>query len=331
MKGEQDDMSDDSIEALLRQVGARNEPSAATKEEVRRAVHDEWRTTVARRRRRRNALAFSAAASFAFVVLVAGWILRFAAPEADIAVTIARIDGPVSLSDSSRAARLGDPLTVGASVKTGETGRVAFAYGSGLSLRLDRSSALERVARDRFRLSAGAVYVDAPTNAKPDELVIETRVGVVRHLGTQYQVRQWHDAVEISIREGRVEIAGSDATTLAAAGEKIRISHDGRIERETISSQDPAWDWAETTAPLFSIEDRTLDEFLQWAARETGREVAYASAEAQREAENVRLRGSIDGLDPVTALSAVLSTTDFVQYEAGENLLGVRLAKEGDD
>jgi ferric-dicitrate binding protein FerR (iron transport regulator) len=330
MKREPDDMNDDGIEALLRQVGAREEPCAATKEEVRRAVHDEWRTTVARRKRRRNALAFGAAASFALVVLVAGWMLRFAAPAADIAVAIARIDGQVSLSDASGAVRLGDPFAVGASVRTGETGRVAFAYGNGLSLRLDRDSALERVARDRFRLSAGAVYIDAPPDAMPDDLVIETRAGAVRHLGTQYQVRQWNDAVEISIREGRVEIAGSDATALASAGEQVRISADGRIERGTISSQDPAWHWAEATSPPFAIEDRTLAEFLQWAARETGREVAYASPEAERMAASVRLRGSIEGLEPATALSAVLATTDFRQFEAGENRIGVRLAGDAD-
>jgi hypothetical protein len=34
---------DESIESLLRQVGARDEPSAAVMKEVQQAVHAQWR------------------------------------------------------------------------------------------------------------------------------------------------------------------------------------------------------------------------------------------------------------------------------------------------
>jgi hypothetical protein len=97
-----------------------------------------------------------------------------------------------------------------------------------------------------------------------------------------------------------------------------------------ISAQDPDWAWAEAAAPTFEIHDRTLAEFLEWAARETGRQVAYASREAQRAAQTLKLRGSVAGLDPETALTAVLSTTEFARYEAGKELIGVRLAGPAD-
>lgn len=335
MKREHDDMnSDDGVEALLRRVGARDEPSAAVTREVQRAVHDEWRAAVAQRRRRRRTVAFGIAASIALIVVVASWTLRFAAPAPDIAVTIARIEGEAllqsSAADPSRVIEIGDTVAVGTVLITDQAARIALAHGTDTSIRIDRGSRVERVSPDRFRLSAGAVYIDAHPGTEDRDLVIETLAGEVRHLGTQYQIRESNEGVEVTIREGRVEISRPNGAALASAGERVRITAGGEVERSAISAQDPSWDWAEATSPPFAINDRTLAEFLGWAARETARQVAYASPEAQRTAEALKLRGSIEGLDPDTALSAVLSTTHFTRYESDDDLIGVRLAKSED-
>lgn len=335
MKREQDDMSDDDgLEALLREVGRRDEPSAAATEEVRRAVHGEWCATVAQRKRRRRAIVFGLAASIALVAVIASWTLRFAAPDPDFAVTVARIDGATQLQpapgDPTRAIHIGDVIAVGAVLATDGETRIALAYGPDTSIRIDRSSSIERVSPARFRLNAGAIYIDALPQANGGELVIETQAGNVRHVGTQYQIRQSGPVVEVSIREGRVQIAGSHGTALASAGERVRVTAAGEVERGSISAQDPAWDWAQATFPVFAIDNRTLAEFLEWVARETGRRVVYASEETQRAAETLKLRGSIEGLDPDTALSAVLSTTDLARYESGAGAIGVRLATSED-
>lgn len=340
MKREHDDMNDDDLEALLRQVGARHEPSATTTDEVRRAVHDEWRTSVARRKRRSRAVGFAIAASIALVVFFASWMLRFAVPTpGDIAVTIARIEGASQVRDSSSDdgsyIHVGNSVPVGGVLETDDATRIALTYDGNVSLRIDRNSSIERVASDRFRLNTGAVYVDAPPqnrnggrNEELDHaLVIETIAGAVRHLGTQYQIRQSTEAVEISVREGQVELAHADGAALGSEGERLRISATGHIERGEISPRDPSWNWAEATSPPFTIEDRTLAEFLEWAARETGRTVSYASAEDRRAAEEVRLHGAIDDLDPDTALSVVLSTTEFIRYESVDQVIGVQRTK----
>lgn len=331
MKREHTDLNDDQdIVALLREVGAGDEPSAAAAEQVRRAVHEEWRATVAQRKRRNRVVTFGMAASIALVMVVASWALRYSAPQSELSVTIARIDGEArvrsSAADALRAIQVGEGLPVGGALFTDDSTRIALAYGTGVSMRLDRDTRIERVSSDRFRLSAGAVYIDAHPRASSQDLIIETMAGEVRHLGTQYQIRQSNEVVEVSIREGRVEIAGSKGAALASAGERVRINAAGQLERDAISAQDPDWNWAEAAAPAFAIDDRTVAEFLEWVARETGRQIAYASPEAQRIAQTVRLRGSIEGLDPGTALSAVLSTTEFETYETGNGLIGVRLA-----
>jgi ferric-dicitrate binding protein FerR (iron transport regulator) len=335
MNRERDDMNgDEGIEALLRHVGARREPSVAAVEEVRRAVHQEWRIAVAQRKRRHRLVSFAAAAGIMLVVAAASWTLRFSAPNPEIAVTIARVehaDGEQTTpGDPGHAIVAGNPVAIDAVVTTDDATRIALASGENVTIRIDRDTRIERTASDRFRLRTGGIYVDALPQAQHHDLVIETVAGEVRHIGTQYQVRQTNDVVEVSIREGRVEIARSNGAATAAAGERLRVTAAGQVERSEISAQDPSWRWAAATSPTFAIDDRTLAEFLEWVARETGRHVVYASPDAQRMAEALKLRGSIEGLEPETALSAVLATTELTQYAAGENLIGVRLAGDED-
>ena len=332
MKLDQSQPEDDAeIEALLREVGAGSQIPFDVKEEVRRTVHEEWLAVVSQRKRRRRVTTFGIAASFALVMVVASWVLRSSVPSSELPMLVAYVDRASQLLPSAESSvgklNVGDALPIGGVLSTDDATRIALDYGTAVSIRLDRASKIERVAGDRFRLSAGAVYIDADPQADDHELIVETVAGEVRHLGTQYQVRQSNELVEISIREGRVQITNSHDSALASAGERVRINASGEIERHAISSQDAQWDWAEQTRPPFTIDDRTLAEFLEWVARETGREVIYASPEAQTIAQSLKLRGSIEGLDPDTALSAVLSTTEFVRYETSENLIGVQLAR----
>jgi ferric-dicitrate binding protein FerR (iron transport regulator) len=332
MKREPNDTNDDqAIEALLREVGGGYEPPHAAAEEIHRAVHQEWLATVAQRKRRQRVVTFGIAASVAFVALVASWALTLSVSSAELPLSIAYIDGVAQFQPSAaepvRVLSAGESLPVGSVLVTDGATRIALAYGTDVSMRLDRRSKLERIGPDRFRLSEGAVYIDARPQAAAHDLVVETLAGEVRHLGTQYQIRQGEDVVEVSIREGRVEIKSTKGAALGSAGERVQINAAGDIKRDALSAQDPGWDWAEAASPPFAINDRTLAEFLEWVARETGRQIVYASPDAQHIAQSLKLRGSIEGLDPETALSAVLSTTEFVRYQTSESLIGVQLAR----
>ena len=99
--------------------------------------------------------------------------------------------------------------------------------------------------------------------------------------------------------------------------------------RSTVAGHDPAWQWAAHTAPLFDINDQHARRCsLDWVARETGRKVVYASNAAQSAASELKLRGSIAGLDPDTALNAVLSTTQLRRYQTKDELIGIALASD---
>jgi ferric-dicitrate binding protein FerR (iron transport regulator) len=319
------------IEELLRQVGARDEPAADMMREVEAAVHAEWQSMLQERRRKRRSVTFGVAASALLAIGAAALGVRYLAPTEPIQVAqITRVDGHLLVRPESQAAH---EIAVAQSVATGETiqtddrSRAALRFGGAVSLRLDHGTIVKIASADELVLTAGALYVDSQAQ-NPQQLTIRTDAGSVRHVGTQYQVRTHADEMEISVREGRVMIANAAGTSSGVAGERIRVTPRGEIVRSTVPAHDPTWQWVAHTAPLFDINERTFAAFAEWVARETGRKVVYASSDAQRAASEVTLRGSIVGLDPDTALSAVLSTTQLRRYQTKDELIGIALASD---
>jgi ferric-dicitrate binding protein FerR (iron transport regulator) len=330
--GPHENQADDAgIEELLRQVGARAEPAADMMREVEAAVHAEWQSMLQERRRRRRSMTFGVAASALLAVGVAALGVRYLSPTEPIPVAqVTRIDGHLLVRAESQAAReivVTQPISTGDTIQTDDRSRAAMRFGDALSLRLDHGTIVQVASADELVLTAGALYVDSQAQ-HPQELTIRTDAGSVRHIGTQYQVRTHADEMEISVREGRVMIANAAGTSSGVAGERIRVTPRGEIVRSTVAANDPSWRWAAYTAPSFDINERTLAAFAQWVARETGRKLVYASSDAQRAANEVTLRGSIAGLDPDTALSAVLSTTQLRRYQTEDESIGIALASD---
>ena len=318
------------IEALLREVGARDEPSNAATEEVHAAVSAEWRAVVQERRRRRT-IVWGAAAGFLFMMVAALFAVRFMSLEAVPVATIAHIDGHMLAStrsawtEGSWAERaIGQTVNVGERIQTDDRSRAALEL-AGVSLRLDQSTMLRMASRDEVVLESGAIYVDSTPGTAARGLAVRTHAGVVRHVGTQYEVRTHADDIEVSVREGRVTITGAAFTSSGQAGETIRLTPQGQITRSSLSPRDARWEWAMAAAAPFDINDQPLSAFLTWVARETGRQVVYASAQARTTADAVKLKGSIAGLDPDTALNAVLATTQLRRFPTNEQSIGITL------
>jgi ferric-dicitrate binding protein FerR (iron transport regulator) len=130
--------------------------------------------------------------------------------------------------------------------------------------------------------------------------------------------------MRVSVREGRVELAPTDARPVVAlAGEQLTINPAGSVARSVVDKRDPRWDWIADVTPPFAIEDRRLTEFLAWFCRETGCELDFASPRAQAMAGDIVLRGSVAGLSPDAALAAVMATTNLA-YSAENGRLTIR-------
>lgn len=328
---------DQSLAELLRATGPRTMPPAAVEAEVRAAVEAEWQRVVAgrvaaHRRQTRSRLA----GGLALVATVAGvalMVFRGPADEPDagpvLAGTLTRVAGPVAVAAASgeaeRAATAGVPLTAQSRVTTGPAGRAVVALSGGGSLRVDAGTRLVFASADRVVLDEGAVYYDsgvAGSESRP--FVVTTPRGTVQHVGTQFLVRAARDSgpVSIAVREGRVLVEHDGARREASAGDRVTLLADGSAQVGRIAPDAAEWQWIHAVTPPYALEDRPLDEFLAWAARETGRRLEFASAADREAAAAVRLKGSIDGFAPDDALAAVVPTTRF-SYRLEDGRLAV--------
>src|SRR5690606_26918450 len=225
---------------------------------------------------------------------------------------------------------VGQLIRVGDIMQTDAQSRAAVSFPAGLSLRLDRDTRINVDANDRITLASGAVYIDAPPGlGSANDLTVDTAAGSVQHVGTQYEVRTQADAMVVSVREGRVRVTNSTTSNTGDAGQVLRLTSNGQLTRSSLAASDPHWQWAMQSAPDFDIDDQSLATFLQWIARETGRQVVYSTPQAEAAAEAVKLRGSISGLDADIALTTVLATTQLRRYQTDTTEIGIELTPIG--
>ena len=330
---------DQAIEHLLGAIGPRAEVPEDVLEQVRESVRAEWRALVGARQRRRRVFAYGLAASGVFALVVTFGLFTLTGNHRPVA-TVARVIGTLEVSDQGSGAwhelAAGEPITAGEVLRASIDGRAALTASSGIQLRLDAGSMIEFESAHRLALSTGAVYVDADSDAASGakfapEFAVVTPLGVVSHIGTQFEVRSRGRGrmIEINVREGSVRLRNASGENLAHAGEQLRVT-DSSIERRPLSPQDPRWQWALQIAPEFDIEGVPLAEFLRWVSRETGRELVYLSPRAADAARTLVLHGSIGALPPDVALDAVLSTTQLVQAQSRNDALGIALRSTRD-
>jgi ferric-dicitrate binding protein FerR (iron transport regulator) len=264
------------------------------------------------------------AASLA-VAAVALSISQFRAQAAPVIVAkLTRLSGAVESGGTAGwlPVATGQSLTEGQDLVTGPDGKAALTLRRGMTLRLNTDTRIALADIDRIVVERGEVYLDADSRSSPGtELQIASAFGSTRHIGTQYEVQVAPDEMRVSVREGRVELAGADAGQIvAAAGEELSINAAGAVQRGEVGKRDPRWNWIADVTPPFAIEDRRLSEFLAWVCRETGRVLDFGSPQAQATAEKIILRGSVAGLSPDAALAAVMATTNLVYIDENGRL-----------
>ena len=312
---------DADLAALLRSVGPRPTPAADITAEVRAAVAAEWRATVAARQPKRRFTQpwLALAASVAVVAVAVGVALpRWKAAGGPVA-TVARVTGDAEIRHSTdgtwQPLTATSPVAASDEIRTSRSGRVALRRPDGLEVRLDTDTQLAFAGGELARLATGSVYVDAGTpGSGRGEFVVGTPYGDVRHVGTQYLASVQVDALLVTVREGSIAVDRGQVPVVARAGESLAVHQNGSVARAQIDPHGQAWHWAAAVAPEFTIEGRSLDEFLAWAGRETGRKIVYTSADAAREAEQTQLKGSTSGLSPEAAVAAVFASQPALHH-----------------
>lgn len=322
-------------EAVLAQVlqlaGARVEVAPERLARARLAVLEACRATARRRRRVRataGAILLATAAALAVVAVrttrPASVTSPPAAAPAGVAV-VAVTRGAGARVVAANGGPGGTTLLPGDVIRAGD--ELVVAAGGGLAIdrgasswRLDGDTRLRVVSATRLDLLAGAVYVDTEDGASA--LGIHTTFGIVRDVGTQFEVRLADARLRVRVRSGTIELTRGASRVEAGGGTEISTAG-GPVTRRAIPVHGPDWAWTSALAPARPRVGRTVDDVMRALCREQGWTLVYGDADAEAAARTSIVHGSIDELTALEALSVVLETSGL-RHDLDEGVLSIR-------
>ncbi|MBS1201376.1 MAG: hypothetical protein H6R27_2054 [Proteobacteria bacterium] len=317
----------DLVEALICAGGRRVDPPAEAYQAVFAAAHATWRDKVDRRRRRWVSVRLAAAAALGLLAVSLFQSPWWQAPAALEVAHIDRIEGLVERRAAgvsgwaALAAADDDVLAGGSRLRTGAASGAGLLYPGQVSLRLGSDSEIELTDLRRVTLRHGTVYVQTG-HARSSPLEVNTPYGTVRHVGTQYELHSTALELRIRVREGQVVLERESGQVAARAGEQLSVTTSGAVERRAFATHDPAWGWTESLAPMPPLDGQPARVLLEWAARETGRELHYTDTASERRAAQVVLHGQFGRLSPSQSLEVLRATTDLdCQLDAGGRII----------
>ncbi len=282
--------------------------------EVYQAVEASWQRRVHETRSRRRRSAWAAAAGLLLALTAYLWFDKTHSPP-----TVATIGATASNAAIDGASAVaGTEVLAGSTVTTGSSGGALLQLDGSATLRLARQAEVEMLEAGRARLVAGAVYFDsgAPTSAGDGPaLYLETPLGVISDIGTQFEALVEGSTVEVRVREGRVEIEAKSGLLRVDSGEQLALATSGPPLRSAIPIYGVAWEWAETLGRPFPLEGRSLHDLFAWAARETGRRLVYSSDQLASDAAAITLHGdAVRGLSPLETVDLGLAGSGLTAH-----------------
>jgi hypothetical protein len=304
------------VEDLLRIADSGPEIPADGADRIKAAIRPQWRDRVRSRMRKQWVWTGVAAAAVAILAvgLVASGILGSLIPGGTAAVAVVELlQGTVHVySPTGQLQMLSsvngvEPLAEGSSIRTGGESRVALRLAGGHSLRLDVGTSVRLASADVAELGRGAIYIDSGEESAPP-VEVRTAYGVVREIGTQFEVRSDDESLAVAVRDGAVSILGEGPELEVLRGTAVTIAADGLLQQSRVEASASHWDWVQQVAPPFDIEGRTVTTFMDWVAAETGFRVRYSSSELGEFARRTVLHATVAGLTPVQASEVVLAS-----------------------
>jgi ferric-dicitrate binding protein FerR (iron transport regulator) len=144
-------------------------------------------------------------------------------------------------------------------------------------------------------------------------------MGIVRDIGTQFEVRLAPDRMRVRVREGRVDLQHGGATHSAEAGMELDADAQGGVTPHSIARNGTEWDWVVRAAPPIHLDGRTLAEVVASVTRDEGVTPVWSDA-ASRNAASMRLHGDVP-LTAVEALDTALVASGLTARTDGDRLI----------
>jgi len=311
---------------ILRLAGRGPVPSDERTARVHETVHREWRAARRRRVIWRGAISVTAVAAAAAVMMAIREgrtpDARPSSPASSVLATGVRVQGrPVVVDGSSRPSAVvlsaATAVRAGHIVETDKASRAVLQTADGSVIRIDRESRLRFAAPAVIELMAGAAYIETSPTSHGFE--VRTAIGIVRDVGTRFEVRITDTTLRLRVRSGSVEIRRNDLVTPAPAGTEATVTTIG-VSTGPVAPYGAAWAWTAGLAPPYAIEGRTLRDFLQHTAAEEGWTLRYSNATVAKLADATILHGTVETLPPEDAVSVALATSGL-QYRLHDGAL----------
>jgi hypothetical protein len=324
---------DESLEQLLGKATPRPVPDPAVTAAARESVRAEWQTVSGRYRTRKRAIRFAVAATVVLGFFALFNTFRSNEVEAVQVASMQKSFGSIYvLGEQSQMTLASDLRAVhaGQTIVTGDDAGIALLWGRGGAVRLDRKTELEFRDDSSVFLRRGQIYFDSMpsdltadvTGGGRDSFEVETPLGAVSHVGTQFMTAVTSSTLTVSVREGTVEVSRDDERFVAERGKQVSFTAGAAVLVLDIPEYGAAWDWIVATSPAISLDGKSADDFLQWAGRELGREIVYASDAVEQASKTARLHGEINR-PPAEALGMRMATTGIAwRIEGGTIYVG---------
>ena len=314
---------DGDIEHILRAAGSRKRAPDDMRQRVYATVQATWQdlpeASPASDLAAPSARGWSRYAVAAGVVFAAGLAVYalLSAPAQRVDDTAAgRIAfAPTGLEVNGQDAGIETPVRVGDRLRTGIAARAEVVLAGGARLSLAPTTRVQVDAADTVHLLQGKAYLDV--YEVPGGVRVVTPHTRIVDIGTQFLVEVVGDATRVAVREGRVEVTAGDVQHLAIAasgsGDLLAFEETQLVEKHAVSAQDALWAWTIAARAPLTLEGATVFDYVSWMARDTGREVSYASRAVELLARGEQLRVGDATIDSdELSLVETLETTRFV-------------------
>jgi len=332
-------VDDESLASLMKLAGERAEIPLSVESRVYHRVQEEWKKSAVKpnadkvyeevhKTWRRDALRgrilrwLLPAGVAATAVIAMVMVLQPEQATVQIAASISRVVGSGQFTSEYPA---GAAVHVGQVISTAPGEGVSLLLARNESLRVDENTQLRVDAADQFTLLGGRVYADTGQFVYRDGgLKIDTQFGLVTDVGTQFSVMATDQSLDVAVREGRVDVQNDTESYAARMGERLILIQGEAATVAELDTHDASWDWIVELTPDFDMTNKSLLDFLKWAARETGRDLQFESDESRMFAMRTDVHGSVEGLTPDEALEAILATTT-VRYQIADDRILIEL------
>lgn len=161
---------------------------------------------------------------------------------------------------------LGLSLRADYSTATGEMRSVRLSDGSQMTLNTASAVQVEFTGSQRtIHLQRGEIAITTAADVQQRPFQVATADGILRALGTEFSVRLWPDATELSVQQHAVEVtlaADPLQKRVVQQAQTLRFSRSAFGDITALAANSSSW-----TQGLLSVSNRPLGEVIAEVAR----------------------------------------------------------------